>query len=259
MIFFSIVTFLTGQWSLVWHEVSDIQGKSDRFPLSISFCLQALKCWIIYPYITTYFHKNSIFKDHLDFRHFLLQWICFSNFWVSFSIENAPEKRKEKKNKTLNQTSLCIKCGKFLRSLGTWSWDSRFAPYSSHLALSTGHCLGSSVWTCKDDLRLFIGETNRAAGASVFPSYSSISASFARPLFSVNVTQIYQTEANSADTAVTPPLDIGHRQVYWPVHFCQLFPYAGSRVGPETWLLRTASPQSKYCFEWRYWEPPNWF
>lgn len=118
------------------------------------------------------------------------------------------------KAKTLNQTSLCIKCGKFLRSLGTWSWDSRFTPYSSHLARSTGHCPGSSVCTWKDDLRLFIGETNRAVGASVFFPYSSISESFARPLFSVNVTQIYQTEANSADTAVTSPLDIGHIQVY---------------------------------------------
>lgn len=96
---------------------------------------------------------------------------------------------QRKGKKTLNQTSLCIKCGKFLRSLGTWSWDSRFAPYSSHLARSTGHCLGSSVCTCKDDLRLFIGETNRAVGTSVFPPYSSISESFARPLFSVNVTQ----------------------------------------------------------------------
>lgn len=96
----------------------------------------------------------------------------------------------QRKGKTLNQTSLCIKCGKFLRSLGTWFWDSRFAPYSSHLALSIGHCPGSSVCIWKDDLRLFIGETNRAVGVSVFFPSSSISESFARPLFSVNVTSI---------------------------------------------------------------------
>lgn len=74
------------------------------------------------------------------------------------------------KEKSLNQTSLCIKCGKFLRSLGTWSWDSRFALYSSHLSRSIGHCPNRSICTWKDDLRLFIGETNRAVRATVFLS-----------------------------------------------------------------------------------------